>query len=265
VVSEELHQTFQSTLREGEQRLSRTWPALLATGTVGGIDVGMGVLGLLLVQQATHNELLSALAFGIGFLALTLANSELFTENFLVPIAAIVARRANLWSLLRLWLGTLTCNLLGGWLIMGLVILALPQLRPTAITVGSHFVAQGISVTAFASAMLGGAVITLMTWMERGTDSVPAKLAAAFAAAFLLAAGHLNHAIVASLEMFAALHAGASFGYLTWARLLGWACLGNLIGGVGLVTVLRLVQVGAGAISEAKEHAKQAERQMSQP
>jgi formate/nitrite transporter FocA (FNT family) len=75
-------------------------------------------------------------------------------------------------------------------------------------------------------------------------------LLAAIAAAFLLAAGSLNHAIVVSIEMFAALHAGAPFGYLDWLGILGWACLGNLVGGIGLVTVLRLIQVGGDVVAQ---------------
>jgi len=254
--SDALQSAFHNTLQEGEERLSRTWPSLLATGAVGGIDVGSGVLGLLLVLTLTDNEVAGALAFGIGFIALSLGNSELFTENFLVPIAPIVARRANIWSLLRLWLGTLVTNLIGGWLITAIVIAALPEVRPTAISLGEHFVQGGFTLRSFASAVLGGVIITLMTWMERGTDSTVAKIIAAEGAAFLLAAGHLNHAIVASLEMFAALHAGATFGYLTWLGLLGWAVLGNVVGGVLFVTVLRLVQVGATTIQEESERAE---------
>jgi formate/nitrite transporter FocA (FNT family) len=95
----------------------------------------------------------------------------------------------------------------------------------------------------FSGALLGGVVITLMTWMEQGTNSVPAKLLCAIVAAFILAAAPLNHVIVVSLEMFAALQAGAHFGYLDWLGMSAWFGLGNIIGGVGLVTVLRLIQV----------------------
>jgi hypothetical protein len=87
-------------------------------------------------------------------------------------------------------------------------------------------------------------------WMR--CISMPAKLSAAFSAAFLLASGHLNHTIVMSLEVFTALHAGAAFGYLHWLGLLGWAAPGNIIGGIGFVTVLRLVQVGAGTIKQQR-------------
>lgn len=89
-----LQMAFESAIRESEQRVTRTWLTLLSTGAVGGIDVSIGVLGFLLVMGATGSAIAGSLAFGIGFLALTLANSELFTENFFVSIAALVAHRA---------------------------------------------------------------------------------------------------------------------------------------------------------------------------
>ena len=255
VASEKLQNLFASTLEEGEERLGRSLPALLATGAVGGIDVGTGVLALLLTLTLTGNAIAGAIAFGIGFIALTLAKSELFTEDFLVPISPIVAGRARVRSLMRLWVGTLAMNLLGGWIITLIVITALPETRGVAISLGERYVHSGVSLTSFASAVLGGVIITLTTWMQHGAESVVAKLIAAECAGFLLAAGHLNHAIVASLEMFAALHAGALFGYGAWFVLLCWAVLGNVIGGVLFVTVLRLVQVGATTIHRESHRA----------
>lgn len=37
---EELSPVFDRTVGEGDRRLTRTWPGLLATGWVGGMDVG---------------------------------------------------------------------------------------------------------------------------------------------------------------------------------------------------------------------------------
>jgi formate/nitrite transporter FocA (FNT family) len=252
-IDEELRDTFQSTVDEAERRLSRSWPALFAAGAVGGIDVGVGVMALLLVREATGSELLGALAFGIGFIALTLGPSELFTENFLVPVAAVVAQKSTVGATMRLWGGTAATNVLGGWAFSGLVVIGLPELRETAIEVGSHYPELGIGSVSFASAVIGGAAITLMTWMERATDSVPAKLVAAISIAFVLSAGRLNHAIVISLEMFAALHAGAPFGYADWLGMASWAALGNMVGGLGLVTVLRLVQVGRATVRQERD------------
>lgn len=251
----ELEQTFDRTVEEGSRRLERTWPGLLATGAVGGMDVSVGVFALLVVEHETGSKLAAALAFSIGFVAVTLANSELFTENFLVPIAAVAAKRNTVWSLLRLWAGTLVMNLAGGWVVMGLVMLGIPELGKTAVEVAEVYPALGIGARSFALALLGGALITLMTWMERSTESIPGKLAAAVSIGFLVAAALLSHAVVTSLEMFAALHAGAPFGYADWLGVLGWTSLGNLVGGVGLVTMLRLVQVGQDKIEEKRDRA----------
>ncbi|MGH9065767.1 MAG: formate/nitrite transporter family protein [Acidimicrobiales bacterium] len=235
---------FERTVDEGIERLGRTTPVLLATGTVGGIDVGLGVFALFLVLRLTGSTGLSALAFGIGFVALLLAQSELFTENFLVPITPVVAGKAPLRAIGRLWAGACASNLAGGWVLMAVVVAGFPQLDAVARRTAEHYVHAGISLESFCTALLGGTVITLMTWMEHSTESVGAKIVAAVITAFLLAAGSLNHVIVMSLECFAALQAGAPFGYLTWAELAAWALFGNLVGGLGLVTILRLVQVG---------------------
>lgn len=254
-ITDELASAFRRSVDEGEHRLGRSWPSLLATGAVGGIDIGIGVLGMLLVEEATGSPLLAGLAFGIGFIALTLANSELFTENFLVPVVAVAAGKAGPLALIRLWLGTAFTNLLAGWVVMGVVVAAVPEVRATAVEVGEHYVDLGAGV-AFAAAVLGGAVITLMTWMERGTDSDPAKIVTAVSAAFLLIAGKLNHVIVVSLLIFAGLHVGAPYGYADWLGVIGWATLGNLVGGLGLVTMLRLVQVGQQRLLEERENSR---------
>jgi formate-nitrite transporter family protein len=235
---------FKRTVEDGRRRIQRPIPALVATGIVGGMDIGTGILGLLLVEQQTDNPLLAGLAFGIAFVALLLAQSELFTEGFLVPVSAVIARKATVRGLLKLWGLTIVANLLGGWVITWLLMLAFPQLHGTAIKAASHFVDLGFTTQSFALAILAGVAMTMLTWMQNGTESIAGKLVAAWAIAWLLAGGQLYHSILDSLLMFAALHTGhAPFGYLAWFERFWWAAAGNILGGIGLVTTLRLVQV----------------------
>ncbi|HEX2193216.1 MAG TPA: formate/nitrite transporter family protein [Acidimicrobiales bacterium] len=250
-----VHSAFERTVEEGEDRLLKSWPQLFATGLVGGIDVAFGVFAQIIVRYYTHNELLGAMAFTIGFFAVTLANSELFTESFLVPVVAVVAGKAGPLHLARLWGCTLVFNLIGGWVLTGLTMAAFPKFHETAIEVSRHYVEAGIGWSFLASALLGGAVLTLMTWMERSTPSVPAKLLAVFSVGFIVAAAPLAHAVVSSFEVFSALHAGAPFGYLDWLGAESWTALWNLVGGLLLVTTLRLVQVGVGQVDEERGEA----------
>jgi formate/nitrite transporter FocA (FNT family) len=69
------------------------------------------------------------------------------------------------------------------------------------------------------------------------------RLVPAIVMGFLLGAGKVNHAIVGSLICFTTLQAGAPFGYADGLELFAFAALGNIVGGLGLVTLLRLLQV----------------------
>jgi formate/nitrite transporter FocA (FNT family) len=160
-----------------------------------------------------------------------------------VPVTAVAAKQARVRDLLRLWVVTLLTNLAGGWVVMGLIMASFPILRDTARESASFYIGLGISWNAFALAVLGGLVITLMTHMQHSTQSEGVRLVPAILMPFLLGAGKLNHGIVVSLLCFAALQAGASFGYADWLGLLALATLGNLVGGIGIVTALRLLQV----------------------
>ena len=244
VAEVEVEERFLQSVDRGRRRLSRRSVSLLATGAVGGVDVAMGVLALLVVEHDTKSDLLGAVAFSLGFVILTFASSELFTEDFLIPVVTVMARQARLRMLLRLWLGTLVANLAAGWVVMWFVMRGLPRLDATALAAGRYYADLGVNVHSFALAVLGGAVITLMTWMQQATESMAARTVPAVLAGFLLAAARLDHAIIASLIMFAALITGhAGFSYLRWVEMVGWAALGNIAGGVGLVTVLRVLQV----------------------
>ncbi len=264
-MADALGSTFHETVEEGHQRLHRTWPALLATGLVGGIDVSIGLLGMLLVKHHTGNDLVAALVFSSGFIALTLANSELFTENFLVPISAVAAKKGRMREVWRLWGGTAVTNLIGGCVMVVLFITAIPELGDTGIELGLNFVERGIGLEGFTSAVLAGVVITLMTWMQHATPSTFGKIVAAVMAAFLLAYGHLSHVVVASLEVFAGIVGGADFGYAEWFGMFWLWAVGNAIGGLGLVTVLRLVQVGSERLEREQEREVDQDGTISEP
>lgn len=238
-----LEESFTAQVLEGTQRLSRSWREVLLTGFMAGTDVALGVLSFLVVLHETGSHLLAGLAFSAGFLALLLGRSELFTEGFLVPVVTVAARRATLGQLAKFWSGTLVANLTGGWLIMWLIVLAFPELHAELVKSGTHFATAPVTKETIALSVLAGATMTLLTRMQHGTDDMTAKMAAAVAVAFLLAGTQMFHSILDSLLIFGAIHTGdASFGYGDWARFLLLAVLGNMAGGLGLVTMLRLAR-----------------------
>jgi formate/nitrite transporter FocA (FNT family) len=216
----------------------------ITTGVLGGVDVAVGVLMYLVVTKETGSPLLGALAFTIGFIVLLLARSELFTENFLVPVTARVAGRASWAALARLWVVTLLANLGGGLLMAAMIVTALPDLRSEAASAALTFATLGVSWRSLFLAVLAGVVITLMTRMQHATDEMGVKVVAAVAMPFVLVGAQLFHSVLDSILMFAGLLGGkAAYSWLDWLGALGWSAFGNMLGGVVLVTGIRLLRV----------------------
>ncbi len=242
-MEDELEHAFDRQVEQGVQRLSRSWREILVTGFVAGTDIAFGVIAYVLVMDETGNQLLGAIAFTIGPLALMLGRSELFTEGFLVPVLTVAAKKARPAQLARLWSGTLVANLVGGWLIMWLIVLAFPALQEQMVESAGHYATAPLSVETFCLSLLGGMVMTLLTRMQQGTEEMVVRVVASLAATFLLVGLELFHAVLNSLLIFGALHTGeAGFGYGDWLVFFSYSVVGNVVGGLGLVTLLRLVR-----------------------
>lgn len=241
-VEDELQESFDNTVTEGAERLHRTFRTILITGVFGGLEVGLGVMAYLAVMHETGDHLLAGIAFSVGLIALYLAHSELFTENFLMPVAALVAREGSVGQLGKLWGGTLLANLAGGWVFMWIVMQAFPQWEPTIAEAAKHYTEAPFSLQTVALAILGGSTITLMSRMQQGTSSDPAKIVATVIGGFLLAGLQLFHSILDSLLIFGAVQSGAGITYLEWFVWFAYTLLFNMVGGLVLVTALRLVR-----------------------
>ena len=63
--------------------------------------------------------------------------------------------------------------------------------------------------SAFMSAIVGGALITAMTWMVEGVGTVGGRIVVAWIAGVILALASLNHVIVVTLELIFGMRFGA--------------------------------------------------------
>jgi formate/nitrite transporter FocA (FNT family) len=241
-VEHQLKESFDKTIGEGAERLHRTARNILVTGVFGGFEISLGIMAYLTVMHETGNHLLAGLAFSIGLIALLLAHSELFTENFLMPVAAVVAKEGSLAQLAKLWGGTLVANLAGGWVFVWIVMQAFPQWSTVASESAHHYIDAPFSLQTVALAILGGSTITLMSRMQQGTNNDVARIVATIIGGFLLAGLQLFHSILDSLLIFAAIHSGADITYSQWLGWFGYTVLFNVLGGIILVTLLRLVR-----------------------
>jgi formate/nitrite transporter FocA (FNT family) len=240
-VEDELVEEFENTVTEGADRLNRTWRALIITGLFGGIDVCLGIMAMLAVKHATGSDLLSGIAFGVGLLALRLAHSELFTEDFLIPVNAVIAGHGTFLQLGRLWAVTLVANLLGGWLFMWIIVTAFPRFHQTLVDSAAHYLEGGLSPETAALAVLAGTTMTLSTRMFQGTNNDVVSALISLIAGLLLVGLGMLHGALSSIVIFGAIQVGAA-GYADWALWFLWVTPLNAIGGLLVITFPRLVR-----------------------
>ncbi|PLC11084.1 formate transporter [Kocuria flava] len=241
-VEDELVEEFENTVTEGADRLNRTWRALVITGLFGGIDVGLGIMAMLAVKEATGSELLAGMAFGIGLFALRLAHSELFTEDFLIPINAVVARHGTWLQLVRLWAVTLVTNLAGGWLFMWVVAAAFPQFEQLLLEVSLGYLEDGLTLETAALAVLAGSTITLSTRMSQGTGNDVVTALISLISGLLVVGLGMLHGALNSIVVFGAMHQGAAISYTDWFVWFLWVIPLNMLGGLVIITLPRLVR-----------------------
>jgi formate/nitrite transporter FocA (FNT family) len=251
----EPHEIFKRTRAEGKRRLERSRLEIASTALVAGFDVVFGIVALVSIsaalkphfgESAAHAG--GALGFGIAFVFIVVGRSELFTENFLVPVTGLRQGSISKLKLVQLWLISPACNIVGG--IALVCIVGTNHVLPDGTGATISKIAEGftaLSLTAaFCSAIVGGAVITAMTWLVEGVGSIGGRILCAWIGGFLLAIGSFDHVIVVTLEMAFGLRAGADVSVLDIVQNFGIAATGNMIGGLVFVTLTRTGQaIGA--------------------
>jgi formate/nitrite transporter FocA (FNT family) len=248
---------FEKSRREGERRLTRPFLELASTALAAGFDIAAGVILIAaLASPLEHHfgkdaaSVAGALGFGVAFVYLVVGRGELFTENFLVPLAGLHGKPRNAWwKIAELWTVSPVGNVLGGLVIACIVAThgVLPHGSGAVLVDVAQTIHRNGTLTLFMSAVFAGALITAMTWFVEGHDSVGIRLTVAWATGSFLALAHLNHVIVVTIELIFGIRFGA---HIPWQFVLGnffLAAAGNMVGGIGLITLNRFTQAKAGS------------------
>ncbi len=258
----EPHEIFEATREEGKRRLMRSRLELTSTALVAGFDVVFGIIALATVTHAASarfgedfGHLLGSLAFGIAFVFIVVGRSELFTENFLVPVTALRHGDISPRKLAELWTLSPIFNLVGG-IALVLVVSVQGVLPPgsgkTLVPIAESFAGNTV-LTAFLSAIAGGALITVMTWLVEGVGTIGGRIVCAWIGGAVLTLGSFNHVIVVTLEMVMGLRFGADISAVDIVQNFGVAAAGNMVGGLLYVTLTRTGQALGSSETDDKD------------
>ena len=232
---------------DGEQELTRTVSALTLSALAAGLSMGFSFLtqallmaGLTRMGATGDWAIVTDLGYSIGFVFVVLGRQQLFTESTLTAILPLFTRRdlKTLYLTARLWAIVLVVNLVGTWLFAALLMAG--PIFPPEVTGGLRAIAgrmlnQPFWIT-FLRAVLAGWLIALMVWILPSTRS--ARLLTIILITYVVALGGFVHVVATSSEFaYAVLTRLTSFGsYFT--SFLFPTVLGNIVGGVTLVSLL---------------------------
>ncbi|MFC6824631.1 formate/nitrite transporter family protein [Halopelagius fulvigenes] len=242
---------FERAVEEGERRLDQPMLELVSTSFIAGFTVVFGIVALGIVHAFVEPQfgkiatIAGALAFGVSLVFLVVGRAELFNENFYDPVAKAVD--ADSWmvsKLLRLWSVTFAVNLVGGVLMAYIFSVhgVLPKGAVHALrTFATEFVHRP-AITEFAAAIVGGALVVLLSFLLEAVNSVGSRIAMAYIVGVLLTLGPFDHVVVTMLHVVFGMLFGAPIGLVKLAETTALVTAGNLVGGLGLVTFTHITQ-----------------------
>jgi len=240
---------LQSEIHEGLEVLHRSSIGLFISGLSAGLDLGFSVLLMGVMWTQTHNRLpepivhlLVANMYAVGFIFVVMGRSELFTEQTTLAVLPVLNKNASVGSLLWLWIVVFVSNLIGAAMFARLVTIVGPKLgniEPEAFGDIAHRVISHGNIALFLSAVLAGWLMGLLSWLVAASRDTISQLVIVWLITTSIGFAGLHHVVAGSIELFAAMFAHQGVSVLEAVRVLSWAALGNIVGGVVFVAVIK--------------------------
>jgi formate-nitrite transporter family protein len=249
------NEIFESAVQHARDELDRPWPALSFSGIAGGLTMGLtGLSTGLVISLVGHGpvaQLLAAAVYPIGFLAVIIGRAQLFTENTLYPVVLVLTEAKYFLSILRLWAVVYAGNWIGSLVFAALAVKTTalpPTVRDTLVDLGAIAIDHSFG-SVFWSGVVAGWLLALVAWLITGSHWTTGQALMTWTMTFVLGLGKFAHCVANSGEILSAALAG-NISFADYGSWLGAATLGNIAGGVIMVSLLNYGQVRLGQSPE---------------
>ena len=234
----------------GLKEYRRSNLGLFISSLSAGLEVGFSILVIGIIYTLFKTEispgklyLMMALVYPIGYIFVIIGRSELFTEHTVLATIPVFNGKASLKSLVILWIIIYTGNLFGGYL-FGTIVLQFNAGTHLISLDFFHFISQKMvaysSANILVSSIMAGWLMGTLSWLLSAAQDTLSRVAMIFFITFIISIAGLHHCIVGSIEIFMAYFANANnVTGLEFLKFQGLATLGNIIGGVVLVALVK--------------------------
>lgn len=244
-----LERIVKEQIEESMEEYRRSNKALFLSALTAGLDLGfsllvIGVLYTMFSDQLSMEvmQVVLALAYPIGFIFVILGRSALFTEHTTLAVLPVLNGRESLKGLSRIWGIIYLGNLIGGYIIGAAIAYIGPRLGLVTYDALEDIAKHLIDFSApliLVSAILAGWLMGLVSWLATSSKETIARIFIVVIVTAVIGLGGLHHSIVGSTEVFAGMLSSDEIGLSDYFVTQLWSTIGNIIGGVFFVSILK--------------------------
>ena len=237
---------------DAKETFNRSLGSLFTSAFTAGLEIGISLfviltayslLGALFPAEYDHYALvLSSLLYPLGFIIVVIGQSLLFTEQTSLLSLPVLNKIEPLSKLLRLWGIVIIGNILGGCLFAVLMIglgLHMGLYSSENIERYAAHVLDHEWWVIFGSAVLAGWMMGISAWLVTSARDTISRIILVTLITGSIGFLGLHHSIVGNVEVFSGLLYGHSVSITNYLIFLVVVLLGNTVGGVVFVAILK--------------------------
>lgn len=227
----------------------RSTGSIFTSAFVAGLEIGISFIMLLTVytllsglMPSHYAIILASLLYPIGFIAVVIGQSLLYTEQTSLLSLPVLAGIESVSKLAHLWGVVIIGNIFGGCVFSLTAVwlgLQMGWFEITQINYLAHHVLDYPWWVLLVSAIGAGWLMGIAAWLVTSARDTLSRIVLIAMITGCIGVLGLHHSIVGNIEVFSGLIYGNT-SFTDYIRFLLLALLGNTIGGVVFVTVLKL-------------------------
>lgn len=229
--------------------LERPVSGLFLSSLSAGLDIGFSVLlmaTVLTFATGTYSDvtvkILVANMYSAGFILVLLGRSELFTEHTTLAVLPMLDGQASLGQVARVWTVVFVGNILGAGLFAFVAWWIGPALRifePWALEAIAKPLLSHRWWVMLISATLAGWLMGELAWLiAAGRDTI-SQVFFVWLITTIIGLLSLHHTVAGAVEVAAGVLASADLTMFHFVKFLAIATVGNAIGGVFFVAIIK--------------------------
>lgn len=237
---------------DAKETFNRSLGSLFTSAFTAGLEIGISLfviltayslLSALFPAEYDHYALvLSSLLYPLGFIIVVIGQSLLFTEQTSLLSLPVLNKIQPVSKLLRLWAIVIVGNILGGCLFAFLMIGLGLHMGLFSSEHIDHFAQHVLSHDwwiIFGSSVLAGWLMGVAAWLVTSARDTLSRIVLVTLITGTIGFLGLHHSIVGNVEVFSGLIYGHSINVSNYLIFLMLVLLGNTVGGVVFVAILK--------------------------